>query len=71
MVLLTAPTPLILTRIATRTNNPYGKSAAEREAILRDLVAIEPLLRPGATLELVTTIPADEVADRIEHLGMA
>src|SRR5215210_1769609 len=51
VVLLSAPADVILDRLATRLTNDFGKSAAEREQILRDLSSVEPLLRAGATAE--------------------
>jgi dephospho-CoA kinase len=69
VVLLSAPVDVMLERIATRETNPYGKAAAEREAILRDTVDIEPLLREGATDEIDTRAPLDDVASRLEHIA--
>jgi shikimate kinase len=67
VVLLSAPVDVILDRIARRTTNPYGKRAAERAAILRDLATIEPLLRAGCTHELDAGRPLDQVvADLID-----
>ena len=61
VVLLSAPAPVILERIASRTTNDYGKSAAERKLILRDLETVEPLLRAGCTHELDAAQPLDQV----------
>src|SRR4051794_6656055 len=66
VVLLSAPEDVMLERLATRTTNPFGKREAERQAILRDLRAIEPLLRAGATVEIDTRVPVADVADRLE-----
>jgi dephospho-CoA kinase len=66
VVLLKAPADVLLERIATRTNNPFGKSEAERAAILRDLAEVEPLLRAGATAEIDTRAPVESVADVLE-----
>jgi hypothetical protein len=38
-------------------NQPFGKAAHERQRILTDLDAVEPLLRATSTVEIVTTIP--------------
>jgi dephospho-CoA kinase len=65
IVLLSAPTDVMLERIATRTTNLFGKTDAEREKILRDTAEVEPLLRRVATREIVTTGTVDEVAARI------
>lgn len=48
VVLLSAPAAVILEHVATRETNDFGKSVAERDRILRDLVTVEPLLRAGA-----------------------
>ena len=36
VVLLSAPANVLLSRIEARTTNPYGKTAAQREIVLRD-----------------------------------
>jgi dephospho-CoA kinase len=69
VVLLSAPADVLLERVATRTNNPFGKSEAERAAILGDLAEIEPLLRAGATAELDTRAPVELLADEFEALA--
>ncbi|QCR20657.1 hypothetical protein C1N71_04565 [Agrococcus sp. SGAir0287] len=61
VVLLSAPSDVILARLATRTTNDFGKSEAERAQVLRDLAEIEPLLRAGATHEVDASRPLDEV----------
>lgn len=69
MVLLSAPADVILARIAKRENNPYGKSAEERELILRHLAEVEPLLRATATSEIDASLPLAEVVWQIENLN--
>ena len=66
VVLLTAPTDVLLQRIATRTGNPFGKNAAERERILNDLATVEPVLRRTATVEISTDRPLRDVVDEVE-----
>ncbi|KAB7760537.1 MULTISPECIES: AAA family ATPase [Mycobacteriaceae] len=61
VVLLTAPTEVVLDRLRRRTNNPFGKSADERARILADIAEVEPLLRQSATHEIDTTRPLPEV----------
>ncbi|OBJ38541.1 hypothetical protein A5630_29575 [Mycolicibacterium mucogenicum] len=63
VVLLTAPTDVVLDRLRLRTNNPFGKSADERARILADIAEVEPLLRQSATHEIDTTRPLPEVID--------
>lgn len=65
IVLLTAPVPVIVRRLATRTTNPYGKRPEEVQRVLRLRETVEPLLRRAATLELDTTVPVDQVVTRI------
>jgi dephospho-CoA kinase len=68
IVLLSAPMPVLLDRIATRTNNSFGRTAAERARIIADTAAIEPLLRARATVEIDTRAPLTEVVDRLARL---
>ena len=69
VVLLTAPENVILERVATRESNAFGKRNAERDRILDDLADVEPLLRAGATAEIDTCAPLDEVADALERIA--
>ena len=50
IVLLSAPADLLEQRLASRTNNPYGKLPLERAETLRFIETVEPLLRSRATL---------------------
>ncbi|SDH02705.1 AAA family ATPase [Nonomuraea jiangxiensis] len=69
VVLLSAPAEIMLARIATRTNNPFGKRPEEREAVLRDLASVEPLLRATSTVEIDASAPIDEVVRQLEELA--
>jgi hypothetical protein len=69
VVLLSAPREIMLRRIAKRSTNPFGKSAHERQRIMADLEAVEPLLRATSTVEIVTTIPVAKVADALESVA--
>jgi dephospho-CoA kinase len=69
VVVLHAPAEVILERIARRTDNPYGKSAAERALILDNLTNVEPLLRHTATVLIDTTQPLADVVDQLDGLG--
>jgi hypothetical protein len=69
IVLLSAPPDVLLDRVACRRTNDYGKTDAERALIVRDLRAVEPLLRLGATAEIDTRRPVDEVADLLESIA--
>ena len=68
IVLLSAPLPVLLDRVAARTNNPFGQHAAERARIIADTEAVEPLLRARATVEIDTRAPLTEVVDRLARL---
>jgi dephospho-CoA kinase len=62
-VLLTAPRPVLIERLRTRSGNSYGRDSAELSQILADLTEVEPLLRGSADLVLTTTAPPADVAD--------
>ncbi|CAM3327194.1 AAA family ATPase [Stackebrandtia soli] len=61
VVLLSAPESLLRRRLATRTTNGYGKRPEELAEILEQLRTVEPLLRAGASMEVDTSVPLDEV----------
>jgi broad-specificity NMP kinase len=69
VVLLSAPAEVLLSRIDSRTSNPYGKTGDERELILRNLSEVEPLLRATCTHEIDTTRPIGEVVARLARIG--
>jgi dephospho-CoA kinase len=69
VVLMSAPTEVILGRIAGRESNDFGKTAAERDLILHHLATVEPLLRAGATAEIDTSAPLAEVVDALERIA--
>ncbi|MGJ5897776.1 shikimate kinase [Streptomyces sp. V2] len=68
VVLLSAPAEVLLARIATRTNNPYGKRADELADILGYLDDVEPLLRASASVEIDAAAPVEVVVRRLEAL---
>lgn len=65
VILLSAPWEMMAERLATRSNNPYGKQPHEVEQVREHLRDVEPLLRRGATLEIDTRAPLQEVIDAI------
>lgn len=65
IVLLSAPTETLRERLVSRTGNDYGKTPEQLDAVLRYVETVEPLLRRGADLEIVTTIGVDSVANAI------
>jgi dephospho-CoA kinase len=71
VVLLSAPSEVILERVATRSTNGFGKTDVERRRILSDLATVEPLLRAGATAEIDTCAPLDEVVAALERIAEA
>lgn len=59
----------MLERIATRTNNPYGKTAVKRTEILEHLEFVEPLLRAGCDIEFDTSkLGVQQLADELVGL---
>ena len=69
IVLLSAPVGVLLARVATRTDNPYGSSTADREMIRRHVEEVEPRLRASATIEIDATAPLEDVVHQLELLG--
>jgi shikimate kinase len=65
IILLSAPIESLAQRLATRTNNPFGKSAVEYHRILADLAEVEPRLRTIADCEIGTMKPLNEVVEEI------
>jgi shikimate kinase len=68
VVLLSAPLNVLIERVTSRTNNPYGKTPQHRAEIAGYARTVEPLLRRGATIELDGQRPVSELADAIEKL---
>jgi shikimate kinase len=69
VVLLSAPLDVMLNRIGTRTTNDYGKDTSERQQIVSEVEAVEPLLRATATHELDATRPLAEVVDALAAIA--
>jgi len=65
IVLLSAPASVLVERLSTRTNNPYGKHPHELARVLEQVESVEPLLRRAATLEVDTSGPVDQVLETI------
>lgn len=61
IVLLSAHPDILVERLTTRTNNPYGKHPDELAETLENVKNIEPLLRKGAGYEIDTSAPLDDV----------
>jgi len=69
VVLLSAPLEVLLERVASRFENPYGRTEEEQAEIARYVAEVEPLLRRGADLELDGRLPVTMLADTIEALS--
>lgn len=69
IVLLSAPADVLLARIASRANNPYGKRPREWDEIRQNLAVVEPRLRATATVEIDATQTIDAVVRRLAALG--
>ncbi len=61
IILLSAPAEVIVARLATRTNNAYGKRPDEVARVLDLQQAVDPLLRKVAGHEIDTSIPLEQV----------
>jgi dephospho-CoA kinase len=61
IVLLSAPTNVIVERLASRTTNSYGKSPDELARVLGHIETIEPLLRRVADVEIDAGAPLSDV----------
>jgi shikimate kinase len=68
VVLLSAPLPVLLERVQTRLNNPYGRTDEQQNEIRTYVRDVEPLLRAGATVELDAQMSVTALADAIEAL---
>ena len=68
VVLLSAPEPVILERLRTRTTNRYAKDPQELARELRLRAIVGPMLRRGADVEIDTSAPLEEVVARIAGL---
>jgi len=68
IVLLTAPAEVIVERLATRTNNSYGKHPDEVARVLGQLQTVEPLLRRVAGHEIDTSACLNDVVATLLRL---
>lgn len=68
IVLLSAPLETLLDRLATRTDNPYGRSAEDRRLVANHVTTVEPLLRRVAHHEVRTTVPLADVVTTVLRL---
>jgi dephospho-CoA kinase len=68
IVLLSAPADVIIERLKTRTNNPYGKHPDEVARVLALQETVEPLLRRAAGYEIDTSARLDDVVASLLRL---
>jgi shikimate kinase len=68
VVLLSAPLEVLLERLATRTTNPYGRTAEQQEEVRRYLADVEPLLRRSSSVELDGRLAVRVLGDVVDDL---
>lgn len=68
IILLSAPLEIMAERLATRTNNSYGKAPREFRRFLDDVETVEPLLRRVANHEVRTTASLNDVVTTVLRL---
>lgn len=68
VILLSAPSDVIIERLRTRTSNAYGKHPDEVTRVLSLKESVEPLLRSKASYEIDTTAPLDTVVTSVLDL---
>lgn len=68
IILLSAPVETLVERLATRTNNSYGKAPEKFRRFLDDVETVEPLLRRVASHEVRTTVSLNEVVTTVLRL---
>ena len=69
VVLLRAPADVLVERLRTRDNNPYGKHPDEVARVLGQVETVEPLLRRAAGHEIDTSAPLAEVVAIVLRLA--
>jgi shikimate kinase len=68
IILLSALAEVIVERLRTRTNNPYGKHPDEITRVLGLVETVEPLLRRAAGYEIDTSACLDDVVTTVLQL---
>jgi shikimate kinase len=68
IILLTAPADVIVARLTTRRNNPYGSRPEDVARTLALMETIEPLLRRGADHEVDANVPLEQVVATVLQL---
>ncbi|HYA98623.1 MAG TPA: AAA family ATPase [Ktedonobacteraceae bacterium] len=68
VVLLSAPSNVIVERLRTRTNNPYGKHPHEIARVLDLVETLEPRLRCAAEHEIDTNTSLEDAVETLLRL---
>jgi len=68
VVLLSVPAAVIVARLFTRTNNPYGKQSHEVARVVSQKQTVEPLLRSAVGHEIDTSAPLDQIVATVLRL---
>jgi shikimate kinase len=68
VVLLSAPADVIIERLASRTNNSYGKQPDQVGRVLELMETVEPLLRRAADHKIDTGSPLGDVVATVLRL---
>lgn len=71
IVLLSAPTDILVERLRTRTSNTYGKDPDEVARTLELVETVEPLLRRAADHEIDTSAPLADVVAALLQLAQS
>ncbi len=71
IILLSAPAEVIVERLATRTNNWYGKQPEEVNRVLDLKDTVEPLLRKAADDEIDTSASLDDVLAGVLYIAQS
>lgn len=65
IILLSAPAEIVVERLKSRQNNPYGTTPRSRARVLEHILTVEPLLRRRADHEIDTSAPLEKVLSQI------
>lgn len=65
IILLSAPRDVVVQRVVSRSNNPFGKTQEQLAKILEDMEMYEPLIPRTADHEIDTSVPVEDVVEEI------
>jgi broad-specificity NMP kinase len=66
IVLLRAPTHVLIERLSSRATNDYGKNPDELARVLQHVETVESLLQRAASLEVDTSVSLDQVLQIVD-----